>query len=68
MHGNVFEWCLDVYDESVYGSRSGTTSDPSVTSGSEYRVLRGGSWNLVAGNPRSAIRLWNTPDYRDFGV
>jgi len=29
MLGNVWEWCSDIYDESVYGS---------------YRVLRGGGW------------------------
>ncbi|WP_321287644.1 formylglycine-generating enzyme family protein [uncultured Sunxiuqinia sp.] len=30
MLGNVWEWCSDIYDESVYGS---------------YRVIRGGGWN-----------------------
>ncbi len=64
MHGNVFEWFFDVYDESVYGKRSGTTSDPTVTSGSEYRVLRGGSWNDLAGGPRTAVRDRLTPDFR----
>ena len=44
MHGNVYEWCEDVYDMKAYASRSGTTIDPKVTSGSENRVLRGGSW------------------------
>ena len=70
MHGNVYEWCFDVYDESVYGKRSGTTSDPTsdptVTSGSEDRVLRGGSWNYFAWYTRSAYRFRNSPDGRGF--
>ncbi|MBM3971743.1 MAG: hypothetical protein FJ302_18060 [Planctomycetes bacterium] len=43
MHGNVFEWCNDVYDSSAY-EESDVASDPFTTRGSDYRVLRGGSW------------------------
>ena len=64
MHGNVWEWCEDVYDESAYSKRSGTTPDPRVTSGSDYRVLRGGSWVNVSKNARSALRYWYTPGDR----
>jgi formylglycine-generating enzyme required for sulfatase activity len=66
MHGNVYEWCFDVYDESAYGKRSGTTSDPVSTSGSEYRVLRGGSWDYYAMYSRSAFRFWNSPVVRNY--
>jgi len=46
MHGNVREWCQDVYDEKFYSktARELTSTDPLCTSGSEFRVLRGGSW------------------------
>ena len=69
MHGNVWEWCEDRHDKSAYGKRSGTTSDPKVTSGSEYRVLRGGSWFLYSQLARSANRDLGTPGnrFRDYG-
>ena len=63
-HGNVLEWCEDVYHKTAYGSRSGTTVDPLSSSGSEYRVLRGGSWNLYSGYARSAYRFRDQPDLR----
>ena len=66
MHGNVYEWCFDVYDESVYANRSGVTLDPWVTRGSEYRVLRGGSWNSYAWYSRTATRDWASPGFRLF--
>jgi len=55
-HGNVYEWCEDVYDETAYGSRRGTTVDPLSSSGSDYRVLRGGSWYDRSWYSRSALR------------
>jgi len=64
MHGNVYEWCFDVFDVAAYGNRLGTTLDPLVTSGSEQRVLRGGSWNRLARGTRAAYRLGGSPDYR----
>ena len=66
MHGNVSEWCEDLYDEKAYASRSGTMTDPKVRSGSKYRVLRGGSWNYGSMFSRSASRLRFTPVFRNY--
>jgi formylglycine-generating enzyme required for sulfatase activity len=53
MHGNVWEWCLDVYHDSY----DGAPSDGSAWLGaSGYRTLRGGSWLSVADGLRSAVR------------
>ena len=62
MHGNVREWCQDAYDSKAYQSRTGVTQNPLSTSGSEYRVLRGGSWTFYGRLARSAYRYGVTPD------
>ncbi len=64
MIGNVSEWCEDTYDAKLYGRRSGMTSDPWQSSGSEYRVLRGGSWYYFPSFARSADRSSFTPGSR----
>ncbi|WP_461247019.1 SUMF1/EgtB/PvdO family nonheme iron enzyme, partial [Treponema sp. R6D11] len=62
MHGNVFEWCWDAYDENYY-SKSISAINPTGPNNSDSKVVRGGSWE----NPdysllRSAARtgyFWN---------
>ena len=39
MHGNVWEWCMDLYEPRLLGG-----ADPINLSGGPFRVLRGGSW------------------------
>jgi formylglycine-generating enzyme required for sulfatase activity len=68
MHGNVFEWCQDVYNSKAYESRSGITQNPLSTSGSKSRVLRGGSWTYNCRHARSANRLRFSPDYRSDSI
>ncbi len=57
--GNVWEWCLDVWDPKAYEKRapSGEALDPVVEEGDEgRRGLRGGGWSYSAEYLRSAIR------------
>ncbi|MCU0546582.1 MAG: formylglycine-generating enzyme family protein [Oscillatoriaceae cyanobacterium Prado104] len=55
MHGNVFEWCSDVWHDTY---QSAPTDGSSWKIGTDnYRVLRGGSWTHYAVACRSAIRI-----------
>ena len=63
MHGNVAEWCQDVYDKGYYKS-SPEQNPRGPPDGKEY-VLRGGSWKSNAEALRSAYRLGETPGFSD---
>ncbi len=54
MHGNVAEWCNDVYSKSYYGK--GPPRNPRGPEKGDVRVLRGGGWNSSAGRCRSSSR------------
>ena len=58
MHGNVWEWCWDLYGQYA----SGAQTDPNGASTGDYRVMRGGSWNSAARLIRAASRK-NYPAY-----
>jgi formylglycine-generating enzyme required for sulfatase activity len=65
MHGNVWEWVHDCWNETY----SGAPIDGSAwTQGNcSLRVLRGGSWRNSSGLLRSALRLRVMPGLRDDG-
>jgi len=71
MHGNVWEWCRDAWDELAYRRREryDGVADPEVTEAmvgkpDPDRVVRGGSWVDWAWFCRSALRIRRRPDNR----
>lgn len=60
MHGNVWEWCWDIYG--LYAAAPAT--DPSGPLQATARVVRGGCWYFEPRHARSAGRNWNAPEIR----
>ena len=61
MHGNVWEWCSDLYGDYPKGA----LSDPTGPKEGSFRVYRGGGWYFGAAFCRSAIRFRNDPSIRN---
>jgi len=63
MHGNVFEWCLDDWHDHYEGAPIDGRAWLNENN-SQYKLLRGGSWDLNPWNCRCAYRLRYNPDLR----
>jgi serine/threonine protein kinase/formylglycine-generating enzyme required for sulfatase activity len=64
MHGNVVEWCWDVYDDAFY--QHSPASDPLGPSDGTKRVIRGEGYGGPGSNCRSAWRYPVIPADRGF--
>ena len=67
MHGNVWEWCEDIFHESYEGAPI-DGSPWKNNNRSMNRVLRGGSWFHDPGYCRSASRISDVPDKYNINI
>ena len=67
LHGNVWEWCQDVWHDSYQGA---PTDGSAWLSGGDprRRVLRGGSWDYDGRYCRAAVRYRYDPGERNYYV
>lgn len=69
MHGNVWEWCEDLWHENYEGAPTDGSAwlNPKATK-DDLRLLRGGSWFFTPKDCRSAFRSLYDPGYRFLSV
>jgi formylglycine-generating enzyme required for sulfatase activity len=65
MHGNVDEWCADLYQA---GYAAGDVADPSGPETGGLRVIRGGSWYDYPSLQRSAYRTNAGPAFGGYAT
>ena len=75
MHGNVWEWCHDLYG--IYDVDEGYQANPDTVIylidplGPDVgvnRIVRGGRWLLSSSLCRSAGRMMGTPDFKGINI
>jgi len=62
LHGNVWEWVEDCYNDSYAGAP--TDGSAAKASNCKLRILRGGAWNYYPQLLRSAYRYASAPSVR----
>jgi formylglycine-generating enzyme required for sulfatase activity len=67
MHGNVWEWCLDVWHKNYTGAPQNGAAWV-IDNDNDSRLLRGGAWSFNPGDCRSASRDAISSDYRHFSI
>jgi len=58
LSGNVWEWCLNIYEEPANTQKAGSFA----------RVARGGSWSFNLDAARASDRSYGPPDFRYYNV
>ncbi|HEV3237955.1 MAG TPA: formylglycine-generating enzyme family protein [Gemmataceae bacterium] len=69
MHGHVWCWCQGLFKEyppTQNGEAAEDTEDSLEVNSQEHRVMRGGSFDFIAGDQRAANRHRNVPKDHDF--